>query len=94
MIGAMDQAILAAVQWALFGAFVAVALTLLVPRADQYRQSYLKHGTDEDQRQAVWRERDTKGAAFIVLVLLGLVGGLGIVDMARASPAPSPWSGF
>ena len=72
-------------QWGLIGAF-GVAVTLLAPRADQYRQEYIRSDSDLDLRrtsQWVRLVRITPVAVLVAVILL----------TALAAPAaPSNWT--
>lgn len=79
-----------AVQWGLMSVF-GVALSLLIPHADQYHRAFLATGTDEDRRQAARWARQIKGTALIVLGALLLLSGLGAADAALLSLSPRAW---
>lgn len=87
----MDQN-LEAVQWGLMSVF-GVALSLLIPHADQYHRAFLASGADEDYRQAERWARQIKGTAWTVLGALLLLSGLGAADAALLSLTPRAWLG-
>jgi hypothetical protein len=73
---------LVTVQWSLIGAF-GVAVTLLAPRAEQYRNDYLQTGEIRDRIRA--RRWGNLVRRTPVMVLAG-VGGLSVLGAQNARP--------
>jgi hypothetical protein len=64
-------------QWGLVGAF-GVAVTLLTPKADQYREEYVQSGSDHDRKNAdkwVRFVRVTPVAVLAAVILLTVLAG-------------------
>ena len=84
---------LVATQWGLLGLF-GVVVTLLIPRADEYYRTFLRHGGDEDHNRARrWADvtRWTPLGVLLAVVALATLGSGDVEPFSRWPPRKDAW---